>query len=700
MKGLVFEYPAWYLLICLLIGAGLAAALYFRDKSFGDQPAWVVGTMALLRGIVATALAILLMEPLLRRLETTSKKPVIVLGQDASASVAAGTPTSTLEAFASDWEALQIALSADFEVLSYTFGTSVREGSDFSFPDQATNISAFLDYVDDVHGNERLGAIVLATDGTFNQGSNPAYLPGGAAAPLFAIGLGDTTIRKDLIVTNVFHNKIAYLGDQVSFQVDISAKNAAGNTTNLRVYRIATDGKRELLQQIALNLDNNDFFATREIVLEASEAGVQRYQFVLDPIRDEAVEANNTRDVFLDVLDARQKILLLAHAPHPDLSALRQSLSLNKNYEVTLAYAKNFKGNPGDYDFAVLHQLPARNNRAEVLLSTLEAKNIPRLFILGQQSDLNAINTVQSVVQIRADYRSSNEVQATVADNFTLFTLDAALKSDLPNFAPLLAPFGEFTASEDAQVLLYQRIGKVVTDYPLMVLGNQGTTRVGVLCAEGVWKWRLFDYLQHENQDIFREFIQQSTQFLSVKADKRKFRVDLPKIIFDENEPLRFSAQLYNDNYELVNDPDVSLVIRDGSGNDYPFTLDKTTNAYQLQTSSFPAGNYTFQAKTTYGGNAFTYEGRFSVQPIQLEVYETQADHRLLRLLSSQSGGAMLSPDQLSMLPGLLENQSTLKPIVYQTVKTRPVIDLRLLFFLLLLLLTAEWFMRRYLGSY
>jgi hypothetical protein len=330
----------------------------------------------------------------------------------------------------------------------------------------------------------------------------------------------------------------------------------------------------------------------------------------------------------------------------------------------------------------------------------MDEKNVPRLFIIGQQSDFYALNTVQPIVQIRADYRSFNEVQATIADNFTLFSIDAALKKDLPNFAPLLAPFGEFTASEEAQVLLYQKIGKVATDYPLMVLGTQGATRVGVLCAEGIWKWRLFDYLQNENQDIFQEFIQQSTQFLSVKEDKRKFRVDLPKIIFDENEMLRFSAQLYNDNYELVNDPDVSLVIRDASGKDYTYTLDKTTNAYSLTTNAFPAGNYTFQAKTVYGGNAFTYDGRFSVQPIQLEVYETRADHRLLSLLSSQSGGELLSTAQLSDLPALLTGQSRLKPIIYQTVKTRPAIDLRLIFVLLLLLLSTEWFLRRYLGSY
>lgn len=700
MEGLSFEYPVWYLLFCLLLGAAYAGLLYYRDKSFGDQPAYLVWGMGVLRFLVVSLLAVLLLEPLLRSVVTTSRKPIVVMGRDASASISASMKPGELEDFSERWADLKMALSEKFEVVSYAFGTKVREDKDTSFADQATNISDFLAYVDGVYGGDRLGALVLASDGTFNQGSNPLYIRGGAAAPVFTVGLGDTTIKKDLILTNVFHNKIAYLGDRVSFQVDIAARNAAGSRTYLRVSRVDAEGKSSQLEETRLQIDKNDFFTTREVILEAAEAGVQRYRFALGSLSEEIGTANNSRDVFLDVLDARQQILVLAHAPHPDLTALRRSLEINKNYEVTVAYAKKFNGKLTDFDFVVLHQLPSRNNQVAGILQTLRDRNIPRLFILGQQSDINALNKVQQVVSFRADYRSYNEVQATVAENFNLFTLDAALKKDLPTFAPLVAPFGEFRAAEDAQVLLYQKIGKVNTEYPLVAFGKEGETRVGVLCAEGIWKWRLFDYLQHENQDIFRQFIQQSTQYLSVKEDKRKFRVSLPKAIFDENEGLKFGAELYNDNYERINEPEVNLLISDVGGKQYPFTFDKTAAAYVLETSAFPSGNYSFEASTNFNGNAYNYTGQFSVQPVQFEIYETRADHRLLNLLSSQSGGDLLTPESLDQLPGMLEGQSNLKPVLYQTVKTRSVIHLRLLFWLLLLLISGEWFMRRYFGSY
>ena len=36
----------------------------------------------------------------------------------------------------------------------------------------------------------------------------------------------------------------------------------------------------------------------------------------------------------MEVLDARQKILLLFDGPHPDISVIKQAIESNKNYEV------------------------------------------------------------------------------------------------------------------------------------------------------------------------------------------------------------------------------------------------------------------------------------------------------------------------------------------------------------------------------
>jgi len=99
-------------------------------------------------------------------------------------------------------------------------------------------------------------------------------------------------------------------------------------------------------------------------------------------------------------------------------------------------------------------------------------------------------------------------------------------------------------------------------------------------------------------------------------------------------------------------------------------------------------------------GKELTYNGQFSVQPIQLESYATTANHGMLRMLSEKHGGAIVYPDQLAGIANLISAKETVKPTIYQTSKTRSVINLKWIFFVLLFLLTIEWFLRRYFGSY
>jgi hypothetical protein len=284
--------------------------------------------------------------------------------------------------------------------------------------------------------------------------------------------------------------------------------------------------------------------------------------------------------------------------------------------------------------------------------------------------------------------------------NFNLFNTQDNLGQDLLAYPPLSAAFGEFTDSGNGQVLLYQRIRKIETQFPLLMLGNENGTKSGVLTAEGIWKWRLFDYLQNQSHEQFDVFFTKVIQYLSVKEDKRKFRVSASANILDENEPVFFDAELYNNSYELINEPDVRMEITDDQGNTYDYTFDKTDRAYRLNAATLPVGNYRFEASVTHNGEQLTYDGQFSVQPIQLELYETTADHGVLRLLSNRTGGRLVYPDQLEVLADSIRAEENIKPVIYQASRTRSAINLRWLFLPILLLLAVEWGLRRYFGSY
>lgn len=694
-----FQYPAWYIIFCALLGLAIALLLYYKDKTFEERPEWLKWIMGVIRFVAVTFLAILLLTPFLKSIFTESKLPIVILAQDISQSIKAEMGEEELGRYQESIQQLSLDLSDKFDLKAYEFGSTTREGLSFDFQDKTTNLSSFFEEVQGIYTNQNVGAIILASDGIYNEGSNPIYTNTRINAPIYTIALGDTTAQKDIIIKRVFHNKIAYLGDKFIVQIDLSAQNVSGSTTSLTVAKV-NGANQQIVHREEIRIDRNDFFLTQEVVLDAEASGVQRYRISVGAVSDEVSIRNNRRDIFIDVLDARQQILLLAAAPHPDVAALRESITKNENYELTIAYPGEDIEAVSKYDFVILHQLPTYTNEVDPVLDQIQKQKIPHLFVVGTQTNFRKLNKVQDLLAIQAPGRSTNEVQATLASNFTAFIVPEPVAQKVPMFPPLIAPFGEFTPTGNAQVLLNQKIGKIETQYPLLVVGETNNLRVGVLAGEGLWKWRLFNFLQNQNHETFDELMGKTIQYLSVKEDKRKFRVNLDKVIFSDNENIIFDAELYNDNFELINTPDASLTIRDADGKDYNFTFDKTSNTYRLNAGSFPEGNYEFQAEVIYNGNNFEYSGQFSIEPIQLEVYETTADHRLLALLSDKYGGKMIYPANVGSVQEILESNSRIKPVIYESSKTDLIINLKWIFFILSFLMVMEWFLRRYNGAY
>ncbi len=699
LLSITFQYPIGYILFCLLFAAFGSAVLYYLFDQFPGQPSWLRKLLSLLRFLTLLILSALLLSPILKSKNTEVKKPVIVIAQDASESVGVDLKNEALNKYKAEIEKLTKSFGEDFDVKTFNFGDNVREGINFDFTDKSSDISRLLMDVSDIYSNQNLGAIILATDGVYNQGADPAYTAGKLSASVFPIALGDTIPKKDLYIKRVFHNNIAYLKDKFTIQIDAAARNCEGSNTNWQISKI--EGKNiNVLQKGTLQITSKDFFKSLDVVLDADYPGVQHYRISFSQVNGEITTINNIKDIYIDVIDARLKILILANGPHPDISAFKQVIDNNQNYVVETAFINDLKVKPADYDFIVLHQLPSRNTDISNVLYQIDNKKIPRLFILGNQSDLYKFNKAQSLININGDGRNINDAQASPASGFNLFTIEPSTLQNISQFPPLSVMFGEYKITGNAKVFLKQKIGKIETNYPLLLFGEFNGVKTGILTGEGIWRWRLFDFLQRKNHEDIDQLVDKTIQYLSVKEDKRKFRVVLPKNVFLENEQIRFDAELYNNSYELINDVDVKLVLKNQNGKEFPFTFSKTGRYYTVNAGYFPAGSYTFTSKTISGGNPQVYAGKFEVQPVQLELYETTANHGVLKLLAQSTGGKMVHADQISTLSDLIKNKDTIKPVMFQTNVTQPIINLKWLFFLLLSLLSLEWFLRRYFGSY
>lgn len=679
--------------LCVLAGLLYAFMLYFREKRLADHATWKQFLLAFLRFSSVTGIAFMLLGPLLKINNDEVKNPVVVLVQDASSSVGKDLDNVQL------MKGLQSQLSADYQLDKYHFSSIISEGITDSLDGNTTNLSQVFSFIDETYANQNLGAIVISTDGIFNEGQNPVYQRTNITAPVFFVAQGDTSLRKDIQIKQLYHNKIAYLGDKFIVQVDVSANNFRNTTTEISVSKV-TGGNKQLIDRQAVQINSDNYFSTYSFEVPADQVGVVKYIVETKARGGEFSTRNNARSFYVDILDARQKILLYANGPHPDIAAIRNIVNTNKNYEVETIFAKKGVQNIQQYDFVLFHNLPSVEHGIQTELEAINRTNKPRMFVAGAEISIPAFNKAQGVLTIRANTKSTNTVQAELVSGFKLFEQSEELKKGVRTYPPMQSMFGEYTPDPNSEVLLKQKIGDVVTDYPLLAIKNQAGRREAVLAGEGIWQWRLYNYLQNNHFNEVNELLTKTIQYLSIKEDKRKFRVSTANNIYKSYDRILFDAELYNDSYEKINDSDAFLSIKDENGKEFPYTFSKIANYYQIDAGSFPAGNYRFTGNTNYNGKTLTATGKFNVQEVKLEQSNTTADHNLLRNLSEKYNGEVLYGQSANDIVKKLQDRNTLKPVIYSSIKTESALNLKWILFALIGLLILEWFVRRLLGTY
>lgn len=701
--SIIIDYPWYFLIFCLLLGAAYAGVLYWLGARRGgdrDFPRGLSVLLSVLRTLSVAAIAFLLFSPLVKRESSRKEKPIVILAQDNSKSLDYSPDSAYYHGdYLARMDRLADRLSADFDVQRVAFGGDVQRMDQQSaelptYTEQATDIAHLIAEVSDAYYNRNVGALVLATDGIYNTGANPAGAAASLAFPVYGIAMGDTTVHPDAAVTNVRFNRIAYLGNTFPLEITVGANRLQGRSSTLSV---SLDGRRLFSKQISF--DDQRFSTTEAVTIDADRAGLHNYVVEIAPLDGEKSTRNNRRVIPIEVIDGHQKIAVIAAVPHPDIAALRAAIQNNSNYEVETFLAADFNKNPRDYNLLVLHQLPTRVPGIGLDVAQLLKSGTPAMFVLGSQTDLARLNSLHAGLEVYARIDRQNEAAPLHNKNFTFFSLDEDVAGRIAKFPPLLSPFGEYKLGGNAQTLFSARIGTVNSGLPLVAVTQRQDSRSAFIAGEGLWRWRLADWQANASHADFDALISKLVVFTALRANGERFHVEA-KNIYAQSESVIVEAQLYDDNYELVNQPDVELTVRNqNSPEGSKYQLNRTAAGYSINLGILPPGAYTYTALTRLSGKSYSATGSFLVEDLQLEALNTIADHSLLATIAAATGGAVAAADNPEQIADLLKQRDDLKTVVYSETTYSDMLNLPLILVLILLLLAAEWIVRKYNGT-
>jgi len=686
------DYPIWMILLCFLLGAVYAGVLYYKESKLDVIAKWLKNSLLAFRFLAVSIIAFLLLSPFIKTIFNKTEKPIIIFAQDNSNSLFIHQDSAFYaNNYLKKLNSLKEKLEKDYEVKSFTFGEKVKEEGVIDFSEKTTNIAELFEAVETKFYNRNIGALILSSDGVYNEGFNPVYSTENTNYPIYTIALGDTTIQPDIVLKEAIANKITFLNNKFPIEILGLAQSCKGEKTTLTVTH-----KNKVVFTKTYDITKNNQLIEETIILEAKEKGVQHYTISFSALANEVSTKNNSKDVYIDVLDGRQHILLLAHAPHPDLKALKTSIETNENYEVSTTYFDDFDGNFEPYNLVVLHQFPTYS---PVWLRKINEINLSVLYILGNQSNTNAFNQFQTHIKVLQSNQRSNTTTPALTENFPLFNLSEATLKQVPNFPPIESIFGTYLPQEKAYVLFNQKIGNVATEQPLMVFFQEGKNKAAFISGEGLWRWRLNEFAKNNNHQAFDEIINKTVQFLSVKDNKDKFRVIVDNQ-FNENQEIIFNAELYNNSYELVNTPEVKLELKNEAGVDYQFVFNKTGNAYVLNAGILPVGSYSYLASTTFSGEQYAVKGPLQINPLLVELNNTVANHQLLQNVANKYNGKMVLPPTMNELEQLIKENTAISSVIYEETDIKEIIHIKWIFFLILALISTEWFIRKRNGAY
>jgi len=691
--NIVSPYSIWYFVFCIILGATLAFLLYRKDQKLSEFSNIIVGLLFSLRLICISVLAAMLLSPMLKYFSKTLEKPIIIIAQDNSGSMnLASDSTFVKSGLQQELVAIKTSLEKDYRVESYLFDEKVsieEESPDFS--GKITNFDVLFESIEQRFVNRNVGGLLLVSDGIYNQGNSPIYSTQTLAFPIFTLGVGDNTKYVDVQVRNLRSNKLAFLGNEFPIQFDLKTQKCKTSSLKFSVFR----GGKQIKTQQANNLKPNGI-ATQRLALKAEVVGKQQYTIVVESVDGERNIQNNRINFYIDVLDGRQKVLLLGMAPHPDLGAIKAGINSNENYELVSSIFSEFSGSFDSFDLVILHQ--SANGKIVPIgqrMKDLIAESKPLLLMGGGWKNIELVKDISGKSTGR---NTVNDAQAEVNESFSLFTIDADVRK-VESFPPLTTEANQIVKSNGNQTLLTQKIGSVTTSHPLLSFYEMQDVKLGRFSGEGIWKWRMASYQEFGSHDVFNRFIGKVVQYIAIKSDRSFFRVSTVNELY-ENEAINFSAQLFNPSYELVNDADVNLELTDEEGKNFTFILNRSGESYELNIPSLEPSTYSYTATTNFQGKRYSEKGVFTVKELRLEALDTEANHQLLLQLAKRSNGEMLGLNELSKFPEIITNREDVTSVSYMNEEVQDIINLKWIFFLLLILLSVEWFIRKRGGAY
>ncbi len=715
MSSLSFSANVIVVFVALAFSIILALLSYYKISLPGGKRITVF--LFMLRALAVFVSFLLISEPILTLILKSSQPPAVAFLFDDSKSMGIkdrlGDRGKIVKSIVDKIAKFEIQGEKRF----FVFAGDIEEKRNLTpdslaFSGGLTNITKALGKIHEISTRENIKSIVLVSDGVYNSGENPIYFSEKLNIPVFTIGVGDSSVQKDLKIIDIFTNEVTYAGNESLVLVKIESAGFSEGKADVYLY---DEGKEVGREKVNLEVGVNEYTINFKFVPQ--EEGVKKLTVKVQQLPGEITYENNQKSVYVKVLKGKHKILLISGAPSPDLAFVKRVLVESKNYDVVSYTEKggrefiegNFDAKIAETSDAIFFiGYPVRTSDVEIinkLKSMITSRNKSVFFLMSRNIDFAKLRTFAEILPIRFSNVLGDEDFVSLSiteDGRNHAVTDLKDKNYIWNILPPIFKLrGIFSATSGSIILAKVKYQNVETDEPLIIANHLGNRKTVVVLCYGIWRWELLTAPNKEFEGFFETFINNVARWLIAPAEEEFIKFKIAKNFYSEDEAIEFSAQVYNENYSPISDADVRVKISNQTNGELvnEFNLEQIGFGLYSGSINLSKGDYRYEAVVSRRGRDLkSFSGRFTVGESEVEFLNTRMDARLLREIAQKTGGAFLTPNEIDDLQKFISSLPDFKPAVVERRREYILWSRIEPLLIVIILLSVEWFLRKRYG--
>ena len=750
-----FGIPIPGLLIFVLFTALIAATIWAYRSARGRTRRGFRGFLIFLRTVVLFFLAFCLLKPFLTIYQNNPDDSYLLMMVDRSKSMQI---TDTIDGTSRLDHVNRLLFGENpdeggglidnltvnkFKVRLFGFDTEAKRIDTTSLntaDGENTNIpNALNEALDDLQGIP-LSGIVLCTDGADRSGSDIARLAMKVRerkAPIHTIGIGSEEGLTDIELVKVDAPRTA----EEDFPVEISATvRRTDNKYKNTAIQLSENGR--ILQTLPITLENN---TTRvPFKFTPRQPGTQKYEVQVLSDTDEPIPQNNTQTFILKVTPTKRVKILFVSRPTWAFKFIKRALHTDPNIILTDRWTRGgdaYSGTKGslnqdfrfypdskevlfDFDAIIFGNIEATKFTEKQLENTVEFVRTRGggFLMLGGTRSLGNSDVAESYLNTPIAELLPVELELATATPSVQTHLAPA---DLPRakeFKIQLTTEGKSEPlmeladntvdsvqrwSEMPELFGYSKVKRakagatVLAQHPternefgnriLIATHNYNAGRAMVFTPHKAWRWQMNNL---SADDSHERFWRQVAKWLTT-APKAVLNLDIAKTEYTLKEPVVIEVTAVDETFTLTNQAKLRAILIDENGNRKELTLEQVLGKDGFYTARFIPnryGEYTVTATGTLDGKDLgRQQALFEVKPSYAEFSDAALNVPLLTNLAEMSGGKYYTIDEADQLV----NQISLVESATSQITDVDIWDLPLIFALILMLLSFEWFLRK-----